>query len=353
MKLLYGVQGTGNGHISRARMMAQHFAEKNVDVQFLFTGRAPEQYFDMEVFGDYQLRDGLSFATDKGSISAIKTLAQIKPLTFIRDVRKLDLSSYDAVITDFEPVTAWAGRLQKKPVIGVGHQYAFGYTDVPQSGVDLRNRLIMKFFAPVQYRLGLHWDSFNANIAPPIINPDEIRQPCTTPPHILVYLPFEDQQQVSDALLKFPNQKFIQYAPQLQREERGNISRRPTSLHDFKHDLCHAKGVICNAGFELISECLHMGIPALAKPVAGQSEQLGNAAALQQLGAATVMYDFSASHIETWLANIPAQTPRHYPDVAAAICDWLLSGQWHDSTALVSTLWEQTGRPADTIAATG
>lgn len=353
MKLLYGVQGTGNGHISRARMMAQHFAEKNVDVQFLFTGRAAEQYFDMEVFGDYQLRDGLSFATDKGSISAIKTFAQIKPLTFIRDVRKLDLSSYDAVITDFEPVTAWAGRLQKKPVIGVGHQYAFGYTDVPQSGVDLRNRLIMKFFAPVQYRLGLHWDSFNANIAPPIINPDEIRQPCTTPPHILVYLPFEDQQQVSDALLKFPNQKFIQYAPQLQREKRGNISRRPTSLHDFKHDLCHAKGVICNAGFELISECLHMGIPALAKPVAGQSEQLGNAAALQQLGAATVMYDFSASHIETWLANIPAQTPRHYPDVAAAICDWLLSGQWHDSTALVSTLWEQTGRPADTIAATG
>lgn len=353
MKLLYGVQGTGNGHISRARMMAQHFAEKNVDVQFLFTGRAPEQYFDMEVFGDYQLRDGLSFATDKGSISAIKTLAQIKPLTFIRDVRKLDLSSYDAVITDFEPVTAWAGRLQKKPVIGVGHQYAFGYADVPQSGVDLRNRLIMKFFAPVQYRLGLHWDSFNANIAPPIINPDEIRQPCTTPPHILVYLPFEDQQQVSDVLLKFPNQKFIQYAPQLQREKRGNISRRPTSLHDFKHDLSHAKGVICNAGFELISECLHMGIPALAKPVAGQSEQLGNAAALQQLGAATVMYDFSASHIETWLANIPAQTPRRYPDVAAAVCDWLLSGQWHDSTALVSTLWEQTGRPADTIAATG
>ena len=96
-----------------------------------------------------------------------------------------------------------------------------------------------------------------------------------------------------------------------------------------------------------------MGIPALAKPVAGQSEQLGNAAALQQLGAATVMYDISASHIETWLANIPAQTPRHYPDVAAAVCDWLLSGQWHDSTALVSTLWEQTGRPADTIAATG
>jgi uncharacterized protein (TIGR00661 family) len=353
MKLLYGVQGTGNGHISRARMMAMHFAEKNIDVQFLFSGRAPEQYFDMDVFGDYQLRAGLSFATDKGSISAIKTLAQVKPFTFIRDVRALDLSHYDAVVTDFEPVTAWAGRLQKKPVIGVGHQYAFGYPDVPQSGVDLRNRLIMKFFAPAQYRLGLHWDHFNANIAPPIINPDEIRQPCTTPPHIVVYLPFEDQEQVSEALATFPQQKFIQYAPQLKREERGNVLRQATSLHSFKHDLCHAKGVICNAGFELISECLHMGIPALAKPVAGQSEQLGNAAALQQLGVATVMHDFSSTNIEKWLTDIPAQQPCHYPDVAAAICDWLLRGEWHDSAKLVSDLWEQTGRPANTMAATG
>ncbi|WP_295877078.1 MJ1255/VC2487 family glycosyltransferase [uncultured Zhongshania sp.] len=353
MKLLYGVQGTGNGHISRARMLAKHFSEKNIDVQFLFSGRAADQYFDMEIFGDYQLRDGLSFATNKGSISAIQTLVQTKPLTFIRDVRKLDISSYDAIITDFEPVTAWACRLRKKPVIGIGHQYAFGYPDVPQSGVDLRNRLIMKFFAPTQYRLGLHWDAFNANIAPPIINPAEIRQPCGSPAHIVVYLPFEDQQLVSAALATFPNQKFIQFAPQLPREERANISLRPTSLHDFKHNLCRAKGVICNAGFELISECLHMGIPALAKPVSGQSEQLGNAAALQQLGAATVMYDFSAQHIENWLANIPAQTAAHYPDVAAAICDWLLSGEWHDSSKLVSELWEQTGRPADMIAATG
>ena len=168
-----------------------------------------------------------------------------------------------------------------------------------------------------------------------------------------MYLPFEDQQLVSAALATFPSQKFIQFAPQLQREERANISLRPTSLHDFKHNLCQAKGVICNAGFELISECLHMGIPALAKPVAGQSEQLGNAAALQQLGVATVMYDFSAQHIENWLANIPAQTAAHYPDVAAAICDWLLSGEGHDSSRLVSELWEQTGRPADKIAATG
>ncbi|MGB1544234.1 MAG: glycosyltransferase family protein, partial [Spongiibacter marinus] len=80
MKLLYGVQGTGNGHISRARMMAKHFAARNVDVQYLFSGRSPEQYFDMDVFGDFQLRHGLTFATRDGRISTLQTLRESRPL---------------------------------------------------------------------------------------------------------------------------------------------------------------------------------------------------------------------------------------------------------------------------------
>ncbi len=349
MKLLYGVQGTGNGHISRARMMAHHFSQRGIEVQYLFSGRPPEQYFDMAAFGNYQVYAGLTFVTDKGRISNLKTVLQAQPVQFIRDLRNLDLSSYDAIITDFEPLTAWAGRLQNKPVIGIGHQYAFGNAAVPESGVDLRNRLIMRYFAPAKFRLGLHWDRFNAAIVPPIINPAEQRQ--TVAEHILVYLPFEDQAIVSAALQNISGQHFIQYAPQLSHAELGNVSQRPTSLHGFKKDLCSAKAVICNAGFELISECLHMGIPALAKPVAGQSEQLGNAAALQQLKLATVMPEFSQSDIERWLKAIPAQTPQYYPDVAEAICDWLLSKQWHNSDTLVAQLWQSSGAIRETYPA--
>ena len=32
MKILYGVQATGNGHISRSRVMAHYLAEHNADV---------------------------------------------------------------------------------------------------------------------------------------------------------------------------------------------------------------------------------------------------------------------------------------------------------------------------------
>lgn len=345
MKLLYGVQGTGNGHISRARMMAKHLRQRGVEVQYLFSGRAPDQYFDMEVFGDFELRSGLSFATRNGRISTVQTLREARPLQFIKDVKNLDLSPYDLVVTDFEPLSAWAGRLQNKTVVGIGHQYAFGHPGVPEDGVDIRNRLIMKLFAPVTYGLGLHWHHFNGPIVPPIINPEEQR--LAPGDHIVVYLPFEDQQRVSEMLKGFSDTRFIQYSPDVQDDELGNVSLRKTNLHGFKHDLCSARGVICNAGFELISECLHIGLPVLAKPVAGQSEQLGNAAALRQLKLADTMVELAPSLIGQWLQQTPKRPPQNYADVAAALCDWLLEGNWHSSEGLVESLWhsaQNTGK---------
>lgn len=339
MKILYGVQGTGNGHISRARMMAKHFANRNVEVDYLFSGRPAEQYFDMDCFGDYATRHGLSFTTVDGRINTLQTLRNTRPLQFVRDVKRLELTSYDLVLTDFEPVTAWAGRLKGKPVVGIGHQYAFGHPGVPEDGVDLRNRLVMKLFAPVRHGLGLHWHHFDAPIVPPIINPEETRLPPAG--HTVVYLPFEDQSRVTGLLRQFPKQRFIQYAPTLSDQQQGNVMLRKTSLHGFKQDLRSAEGVICNAGFELISECLHMGLPVLAKPVAGQSEQLGNAASLRQLGLANVMPRLDADAVGNWLAQRRAPAAQNYPDVAAAICDWLLAGDWQHCDALLTSLWPQ------------
>ena len=74
MKILYGVQGTGNGHIARARAMCQAFRQHTgVEVDFFFTGRDAEKYFSMEEFGDYQTRQGMSFSTAHGKVRYGKT----------------------------------------------------------------------------------------------------------------------------------------------------------------------------------------------------------------------------------------------------------------------------------------
>lgn len=45
MRILYGVQGTGNGHLSRSRVVAKALAKHDIQVDYFFSGRQPEQFF--------------------------------------------------------------------------------------------------------------------------------------------------------------------------------------------------------------------------------------------------------------------------------------------------------------------
>lgn len=154
MKILYGVQGTGNGHIARARAMSEAFKEHDVQVDFLFSGREPEKYFSMEAFGDYQTRRGFTFVTEKGSVNYTKTALNNNLIQFFKEVKQLDLSSYDLVINDFEPVSAWAARKQNKPCIGISHQNAFRYP-VPLKGASWFDKSVIEHFAPSRHHLGI------------------------------------------------------------------------------------------------------------------------------------------------------------------------------------------------------
>ncbi len=339
MRILYGVQGTGNGHISRSRKMAAHLSNRGADVTYLLSGRAREHLFDMDCFGDFQHRTGLTMVQRNGAVRVGATLAQTRALNFINDVKALDLDSYDLIISDFEPVSAWAARRARRTCIGIGHQYAFGNA-IPRRGNTLASDLVMRYFAPVTIPIGLHWHHFDTPILPPIIDTDLRKREHTD--HVLVYLPFEDQTAVTELLQRFAPTHFIQYASELSDGEAGNVSLRRACLDGFREDLCGANGVLCNAGFELVSECLHLGIPTLVKPVHGQMEQLSNALALQTLGWGSATNKLNAGVLGEWLAGDRTLRAIQYPDVAEALVDWLLEGDWGDTEALRAQLWSHT-----------
>ena len=66
---------------------------------------------------------------------------------FFFNIKQLDLSQYDLVISDFEPISAWAAKNQKVPSLAIGHQYAFLY-NTPKQGSNIFNDALMKYFAP-------------------------------------------------------------------------------------------------------------------------------------------------------------------------------------------------------------
>lgn len=350
MKILYGVQGTGNGHISRARMLARHFQYTDIDVTWLFSGRPRDNYFDMECFGDCLYRRGLTFHSEDGRVSYTKTAINNDPWAFISDVFSLDTTNYDCIVTDFEPITAWAGKRQGRKVIGLGHQYAFGHP-IPRAGGNIIANSIIKLFAPATIPLGLHWHHFGSAILPPIIDPDATSQSpgrglLAQGDKIVVYLPFENQAKVRQLLSPIEQYHFVIYSPELTDQAHEHISLRKTCLKGFKQDLATARGVICNSGFELISECLALGLPVLTKPQYGQMEQLSNAEALRTLGLASTLTELSTAAIECWLSNRPATKKiMQYPDVAKRIVEWLASGQRESAQALSQQLWRQVRLP--------
>jgi uncharacterized protein (TIGR00661 family) len=343
MKILYGVQGTGNGHISRARVMAQAFALRNdVQVDFLFSGRAPQDYFDMQVFGDYQCREGITFSTCKGAVQRWQTFRNLQLRQFYKDVRSLDLSAYELVINDFEPLTAWAARRSGTPSISVSHQAAFLHSFPLHEG-SLLDKLITRYFAPTQFQLGVHWYHFGHNIMPPFIENKPNGQ--ANNKHVLVYLPFEDINDIRLMLEPLSEYNFVCFHPTIKDEYQDeHIFWRKTSKIDFHLCLQHCAGVIANGGFELSSECLQLGKKLLIKPLHGQYEQLSNSLILSELGLCNTMHRLDTELVDKWLLKTPGEAIE-FPADPTILIDWLLTKQWHNTQSLCEALWQQVKFP--------
>ncbi|WGL17809.1 glycosyltransferase family protein [Microbulbifer bruguierae] len=338
MKILYGVQGTGNGHISRARAMAEAFQQfPQLQVQWLFSGRPQEKLFAMEAFGDYWWREGLTFVHKEGKIDQLATTRQLNLRRLLQDIRELPVQDFDLVISDFEPVSAWAAKKRKCPSLGLGHQYAFNYS-IPTPAFGWTARSIMKVFAPVQVSLGMHWYHFGHPILPPIAHAHEQPAP-QEKDHVLVYLPFEYAEPLLKQLAQV-SQTFIVYGLPTDLPCADNITLKAPSVEGFRGDVATAKAVICNSGFELIAETLTLGKPILTRPLKGQFEQEANAMALDQLQLARVVDNIDAATITHWLTGNPLGVRIQWPDVAAAIVNWVAEGRPTTPQILADSLWE-------------
>jgi uncharacterized protein (TIGR00661 family) len=343
MKILYGVQGTGNGHISRANAMQDAFkAHPDLDVTWLLTGRDREK--GCGAIRNFEWRAGLTFITENGKVDTLKTLRKNLKSNFLADVKAVanDLHKYDLLITDFEPVLAHAARKRGMPVVGLGHQYAFRYP-IPRRGSNPVVDAIMKWFAPATSSVGLHWHHFDHPILPPIVDLHVSAEGIVPQPNkVIIYLPFENAGYIADLLKPLTDYEFFIYHPDLTDSDEGNLHRRAISRDGFKRDLLGSSKVVTNSGFELISECLQLGKAIMSKPLHGQMEQLSNAAALEKLAYAKVVDSLSTSVIAGWLRSNPKGAEVHYPNVAAALAIWVAGGCKTSEETLARQLWAQT-----------
>jgi uncharacterized protein (TIGR00661 family) len=340
LRILYGVQTTGNGHISRSRLMVSALKAEGHSVTTFFSGLGCPTFWDYSVFEPYSQARGLTFMTSNGQIDYAQTARHVQPFELLRDIKALDVSQYDAVISDFEPITAWAARRQKIPSIGISHQEAFRY-HIPKRRGQLPARALMRYYAPTQHSIGLHWHHFKQPILPPIIE-TTLEQSELDASMILVYLPFENRELVCGLLRTFDRYIFRVYCDVPEVQHLGNVWLCPFHRENFLSDLRSCAGVICQAGFELPSEALHLGKKLLVKPLHRQYEQLSNATGLVKQKLGWSMDHLDAATIKTFL-SAQAIEPMRYPNVAQAIAKWIGSADLAAPQAhlsLVNQLWQ-------------
>src|SRR5690606_21367903 len=119
MKILYAIQGTGNGHLSRARDIIPILQKKGT-VDILISGIQADIILPFPI--KYRFY-GLSFIFGKkGGVDILETLKKGDLKKLIMEIRQLPIEEYDLVINDFEPVSAWACFLRGKKCISLSHQ---------------------------------------------------------------------------------------------------------------------------------------------------------------------------------------------------------------------------------------
>lgn len=323
--ILYGVNGEGSGHSTRAKEVIAHLQERGHQVHVVSFDRGLKNLSGVcEVTEIY----GLRFAYVNNRVAYKRTL--VKNLitapqairSMVRLSRLIDAWKIELVITDFEPLSCRVGHRKRLPVISIDNQHCLTNTVVSYpkrfrrdaAAAKLVTRLmtpkadayLVTSFFPTRVR------RTSTFVFPPILRAEILHVRPKQGQHTLVYV--TSPAPALAKVLRKVSGRFVAYGFGKSGKQ-GNIHFKAPSATEFRADLASCKAVIANAGFSLVSEALYLGKPYLAVPVQHQFEQMFNAYYLSKMGYGEYGDDLSVEKVESFLKHLPLYHKRlaHYP----------------------------------------
>lgn len=338
MKILYAVQGTGNGHITRAIEIIPYLQQKG-EVDILVSGIQSDIELPFEV--KYRFK-GLSFIFGKkGGVDFWKTFVKLNSIKLIKEIKKLDLKPYDLIISDFEPISCWAAIKAKKECIGLSNQSATLHPLAPKPKKnDIIGKLVLQNYAPTTYNYGFHFKRLDGTIFTPIIRKQVRELTPTNEGHYTVYLPSYEDSQILKWLKKMPNTNWQVFSKNSKKDiQIKNIRITPIDTDLFLKSMASAEGVLCNAGFGTASEALFLKKKLMVIPMKKQLEQAYNAEMLQEMGVSVIkkLSNKNIPKIQKWLDENTIVTV-DYPDNTEEIVSLIVTN--HAGNKKINTNYE-------------
>lgn len=324
MKVLYAIQGTGNGHVARARDVVPAL-KKIANVDVLISGIQSDIDVDFNI--DYRFK-GMSFIFGKrGGVDLFRSLKVTDLGNLRREIKNLPVEKYDLVINDFEPVSAWACKNKSVNCVQMSHQAAVLSPNAPRPKfTDPVGKSLLKYYAPSVKKYGFHFQSYDQNIYTPVIRKQIRELEPMDKGHITVYLPaYEDKSLIN----------FFNLIPEVEWEvfskhnkaaiQNRNVKIRPVDNEGFIQSMTNSHGVFCGAGFETPAEALFLKKKVFVVPMRNQYEQHCNAASLNAMGV-PVIRKLDIKHltkVRKWIMS-DHKVEVDYPDETDRICEEII-----------------------------
>jgi len=316
MKILYAIQGTGNGHLSRARDIIPELL-KHAELDIMVSG----VQCDVDLgFPITYRKKGISFIFGKkGGVDVWKSFQNFSSFSTIKEIFTLPVEKYDLVINDFEPISAWACLFKGVPCVGLSHQSALLSKNVPAPETsDFFGNLILKYYAPVSEAIGFHFKRYDQFIYTPIIRQQIRDLKPTSNGTYLVYLPAYADAKIIEVLAELNQVNWVVFSKHSAHKYKiNNIEIEPINNERFIQELEKCSGVLCGAGFETPAEAIFLGKKLLVIPMKGQHEQHYNAMGLKDIGVPVIpkLASKFLPALEKWISsnrvisvNYPNQT---------------------------------------------
>ena len=297
MKILYAVQGTGNGHLARAEDIVPRLREHG-KVDIMVSGAQADIALSFPV--RYKSRGLSFFFGTSGGIDFLKTFKKNNAKRFYKEVKQVPVDKYDLVINDFEPITAWACRSKDVPCVSLSHQSALLSPHVPKPlrYFDPVGEWLLQHYAPAHDHVSFHFSSYDEMMFTPVIRKGIRECERVQKDHYTVYLPSYDDRKIVRILARIPHVRWEIFSKHAKRMyDLGKISVFPVSKQAFTRSMTCSQGVLCGAGFETPAEALYLNKKLMVIPMKSQLEQHYNAAALQEIGV-PVLKKLRRKHLE-------------------------------------------------------
>lgn len=294
MKVLFGVQSEGNGHMTQALCVQEYLKTRNYEIGPALVAKKQKglaKYFTDE-FDTIQY-DGFDFVFGKdGKVIIWKTflknwIEMPKLLfAFLKICHTIKKEKPDVIVNFYEPLVGLTALFFRDiKYISFGHQYAMESEDYPLiTGfyfqklflgiINVVSSINAKIVALSYYK----FEDAEMIICPPVLRKESYTKSKKQEDFILVYLMNEDMvSQLVDNAALHPDLN-IECFTKLTRKHQtiSNVKLNNLDSQSFQEKMKVCKAVVCSGGFETSSEAILHNKPLLMIPLPNHFEQYAN-----------------------------------------------------------------------------